>query len=147
MRRKKSFITLCGLNYEYTFGNMRFLYFSMQLDADPSVCRAVLKQDDHEYVNMLVVYFQMVSLWKPQDTSNFQLSIIKLFSIGFVKLKSNQVLTKTNKSNCLITFDIQLKTTLNYIVERTILRKGQDDYYTSKSFKNGNKQERYIGQL
>ncbi|KAL9960757.1 hypothetical protein ACROYT_G034256 [Oculina patagonica] len=29
------------------------------LDADPSVCRAVLKQDDYEYVNMLVVYFQM----------------------------------------------------------------------------------------
>lgn len=25
------------------------------------VCRAVLRQDDYEYINMLVVYFQMVS--------------------------------------------------------------------------------------
>lgn len=32
---------------------------SILLDANPSVCRAVLKQDDYEYVNMLVVYFQM----------------------------------------------------------------------------------------
>ncbi|KAJ7376050.1 hypothetical protein OS493_037156 [Desmophyllum pertusum] len=32
---------------------------TVTLDADSSVCRAVLKQDDYEYINMLVVYFQM----------------------------------------------------------------------------------------
>ncbi|XP_068714578.1 NCK-interacting protein with SH3 domain-like isoform X1 [Montipora foliosa] len=29
------------------------------LDADPEICRAVLRMDDFDYINMLVIYFQM----------------------------------------------------------------------------------------
>lgn len=32
---------------------------SILLDADPAVCQTVFKLDDYDYVNMLVVYFQM----------------------------------------------------------------------------------------
>ena len=35
----------------------------LQLDADPAVCQTVFKLDDYDYVNMLVVYFQMVSIY------------------------------------------------------------------------------------
>lgn len=43
------------------------------LDADPEVCRAVLRQDDFEYINMLVIYFQM------EDRRTLRQPLVQIF--------------------------------------------------------------------
>ncbi|PFX13890.1 NCK-interacting protein with SH3 domain [Stylophora pistillata] len=46
---------------------------SILLDADPAVCRTVLKLDDYDYVNMLVVYFQM------EERQSLRQKLIEIF--------------------------------------------------------------------
>ena len=59
----------------------------LQLDADPAVCQTVFKLDDYDYVNMLVVYFQMVSIYCCNVKYIIQSSIVRKPSTAQVDYK------------------------------------------------------------
>ena len=59
----------------------------LQLDADPAVCQTVFKLDDYDYVNMLVVYFQMVSIYCCNVKHIIQSSIVRKPSTAQVDYK------------------------------------------------------------
>ena len=59
----------------------------LQLDADPAVCQTVFKLDDYDYVNMLVVYFQMVSIYCCNVKHIIQSSIVRKSSTAQVDYK------------------------------------------------------------